>query len=102
MQAWIAKQTSKEIVDDAAEPNSPLYQSSSLSRAITTTTTKLSVMDEPKVKISKKRMSLHDECILSLRQAFQAHIAAFDLEDRGTICVEELIIIFERCHLFNE
>jgi Ca2+-binding EF-hand superfamily protein len=104
MQAWIAKQTSKEIEDDlaVAEPLSPALSGILMPLSPRTTTTRMSVMDARKVKISKKRMSLHDECILSLRQAFQAHIAAFDLEDRGTICVEELIIIFDRCHLFNE
>lgn len=43
-----------------------------------------------------------DECILSLEQAFLAHSAAFDLDGDGTICVEELILIFDRCALFDE
>jgi Ca2+-binding EF-hand superfamily protein len=39
---------------------------------------------------------------LSLEQAFYAHSSAFDLDGDGTICVEELIIIMDRCQLFDD
>jgi len=37
-----------------------------------------------------------------LSGAFKAHAAAFDLDGNGTICVEELILIFDRCSLFDK
>lgn len=42
------------------------------------------------------------EDIKCLESAFDMHKAAFDLDGDGTISVEELITIFERCHLFND
>lgn len=62
---------------------------------------RMSSMAPRKGQISKRRMSMEDECILGLEQAFKAHSAAFDFDGEGTICVEELIIIFDRCYLFD-
>lgn len=59
------------------------------------------MMKPRKSKIQGRRME-NEECILSLEQAFLAHSAAFDLDGDGTICVEELIIILERCGLFDD
>jgi len=58
-------------------------------------------MSARKSKIHGRRME-DDSCILSLEQAFIAHSAAFDLDGDGTICVEELILILDRCSLFDE
>lgn len=46
--------------------------------------------------------SMVDESMQNLEQAFLAHVANFDLDGDGTIDVEELILIFDRCSLFDE
>jgi len=62
----------------------------------------MTVMAARESSIRTARSSTHNECILSLEQAFYAHAAAFDTDVDCMICVEELIIIFERCYLFDE
>merc|ERR1719440_2585248 len=59
------------------------------------------MMQPRKSKVHGHRTGI-EECIISLEQAFLAHSAAFDLDGDGTICVEELIIILERCGLFDD
>jgi len=91
MQTWIARKSSSygENCDD-------------LELASPKGSNRMSLMKARKSQISRKRTSMTDECIVSLEQAFLAHSAAFDLDGDGTICVEELIIIFDRCNLFDE
>jgi hypothetical protein len=40
--------------------------------------------------------------ISNLEQAFETHCKAFDMDGDGTISVEELIIILDRCNLFDD
>lgn len=60
------------------------------------------------ISMAARKTSVHgkraefDPCILSMEQAFIAHSAAFDLDAGGPICVEELILILQRCSLFDD
>lgn len=53
-------------------------------------------------RITGTRLNLDEESINTLETAFQAHVAAFDMDGDNRCNVEELIIILERCRLFDE
>jgi len=55
-----------------------------------------------KTRVSTTKLGMDEAAIISLEEAFRAHSAAFDLDGDGTICVEELILIFDRCSLFDD
>jgi len=58
-----------------------------------------------RTSVNQERSSqpmLRPEDIFGLEEAFTAHTASFDMDGDGTINVEELIHIFDRCRLFNE
>jgi len=55
-----------------------------------------------KATISGARMSMNEEDILTLEEAYKVHVAAFDQDGDHRISVEELIIILDRCRLFDE
>lgn len=55
-----------------------------------------------KSTVSMVRLNLDADLIYTLEEAFKAHVAAFDVDGENRISVEELIVILERCHLFDE
>jgi len=51
---------------------------------------------------TRRRSSGDLEAINGLEDAFERHKAAFDLNGDGSIGTEELIVILDRCHLFDK
>lgn len=89
MGAWVSKKSPAN--DD--DPDGPGHIEGPVNKQI--------CMRARKSKICGKRHE-PDVCVASLEQAFLAHIAGFDLESTGTINIEELILILERCSLFDD
>lgn len=53
-------------------------------------------------KARRSSSATKPEEIRGLKDAWEAHRRVFDLDGDGCLDVEELIIVLERCHLFND
>jgi len=79
---------------------SPMYAGGDLAK-IAGSQRRLSFQKPRATKILGRKQN-EDGFVMNLEEAFLAHSAAFDLDGDGSICVEELILILERCGLFDE
>lgn len=53
-------------------------------------------------RVSGHRLHMDGDSIQGLEEAFNAHVAAFDMEGSNRICVDELILVLDRCRLFDD